>query len=206
MLHILKDPSSPLDAIALRGMFEARKRVFVDLLGWDVPVLAGRYEVDQFDDVHCAYLVLADRDGGHFASARLLPTERPHILDSLYPHLCDGPPPRGSDIFEITRFCLERNLSSPDRRRARDTLIFCLVDHAVENHIRAYTAIAEASWLDQIRNFGWRTRLLGQEARDGMTRLGALEILIDADTPSRLHAAGLLPDDALRCARASAAA
>ena len=33
-----------------RSMFEERKRVFVDLLGWDIPVLAGRYEIDQFDD------------------------------------------------------------------------------------------------------------------------------------------------------------
>ncbi len=31
---------------ALRVMFEARKRVFVDLLKWDVPVLEDAYEID----------------------------------------------------------------------------------------------------------------------------------------------------------------
>jgi hypothetical protein len=61
-------------------MFAARKSVFVDLLKWDVPVLAGRYEVDQFDDPNAQYLILADRDGAHLASARLLPTLHPHIL------------------------------------------------------------------------------------------------------------------------------
>jgi N-acyl-L-homoserine lactone synthetase len=200
MLHILKDTSSPQGAIALRGMFEARKRVFVDLLGWDVPVLAGRYEVDQFDNVHCAYLVLADSAGAHFASARLLPTERPHILDSLYPHLCDGPPPRGPDIFEITRFCLERDLPTRDRRRARDTLICGLVDHALDNGIRAYSAIAEQRWLDQIGGFGWRCRRLGPEQREGTTDLGAVEILISEETPRLLREAGLVPDDTLNCA------
>lgn len=39
-----------LSGRVFRSMFEERKRVFVDLLGWDVPVLARRYEIDQFDD------------------------------------------------------------------------------------------------------------------------------------------------------------
>ncbi len=206
MLHILKDTSSPRGAIALRGMFEARKRVFVDLLGWDVPVLAGRYEVDQFDDIHCAYLVLADSSGAHLASARLLPTERPHILDSLYPHLCTGAVPRGPGIFEITRFCLERSLPSRERRRARDTLICGLVDHALANGIRAYTAIAEQRWLDQVQGFGWRTRSLGPPQGDGVARLGALEIAIDAHTPRLLRDAGLVPDDTLSFAQERVAA
>jgi len=197
MLHI-QTASAPLLANAeLRGMFEARKRVFVDLLGWDVPVLAGRYEVDQFDDVHCAYLLLADGAGGHLASARLLPTTRPHILDSLYPELCDGPVPRGPDIFEITRFCLERDLSARDRRRARDTLICGLVEHALASGFRAYTAIAERRWLEQIQGFGWRTRLLGPHWGDGAGRLGALEIRIDPDTLRLVREAGLVPDDRL---------
>jgi acyl-homoserine lactone synthase len=52
--------TGPSRDLALRAMFEARKRVFVDLLKWDVPVLGGRFEVDQFDDEHAAYLVLSD--------------------------------------------------------------------------------------------------------------------------------------------------
>jgi len=206
MLHILKDTASPDGAIALRGMFEARKRVFVDLLGWDVPVLAERFEVDQFDDVHCAYLLLADSAGGHLASARLLPTTRPHILDSLYPELCDGSAPRGPDIFEITRFCLERDLSARDRRRVRDTLICGLVEYALANGIRAYTAIAERRWLEQIQGFGWRTRALGPQLGDGAARLGALEIRIDPDTPRLVREAGLMPDDMLGRAPERAAA
>lgn len=87
----------------LRAMFAARKRVFVDLLKWDVPVLAGQYEVDQFDDPHANYLILTDTDGGHLGSARLLETERPHILDTLFPELCDLPLPRGPGVREITR-------------------------------------------------------------------------------------------------------
>src|SRR4051794_36625705 len=98
-----------LEDPVLRGMFRARKEVFADLLKWNVPVLAGEYEIDQFDDAHAAYVIVSGEDGRHRASARLLPTARPHILGSLFPELCAGPVPTGVDIFEITRFCLDRN-------------------------------------------------------------------------------------------------
>src|SRR3546814_5070352 len=75
MLHIFEGGGRLAEDAVLAAMFEARKRVFVDLLGWDVPVLAGRFEVDQFDDVHARYLVLTDRQGSHLGSARLLRSE-----------------------------------------------------------------------------------------------------------------------------------
>ena len=87
---------------AMRGMFAARKSVFVDLLKWDLPVLDGRYELDQFDDKFARYLIITDRDQQHLGSARLLPTVRPHLLDTVFPALCDQEPPRGEKIWEIT--------------------------------------------------------------------------------------------------------
>ena len=64
-------PGTEPGAALLRAMFAARKAVFIDLLGWDLPVLAGQYEMDQFDDEHARYLILSDNDD-HLASARLL--------------------------------------------------------------------------------------------------------------------------------------
>jgi N-acyl-L-homoserine lactone synthetase len=118
MLNILTPGSEP-DATVMRAMFAARKSVFVDLLKWDVPVLDGQYEIDQFDNVHARYLVLTDPDGNHLASARLLPTTREGILSGLFRKLCDGPVPSAPDILEITRFCLDRRLrAGSDARRA----------------------------------------------------------------------------------------
>lgn len=57
--------SRPASEPPLQAMFAARKRVFVDLLRWDVPVLDGRYEVDQFDDAHAEYLIVGGEDGRH---------------------------------------------------------------------------------------------------------------------------------------------
>jgi acyl-homoserine lactone synthase len=173
-------------------MFAARKRVFVDLLKWDVPVLEGQYEVDQFDDEHAEYLVVADSCGRHLASARLLPTTRPHILDSLFPQLCAGAPPRGPAIREITRVCLDPAAGARGRREARNVLVSALVEHALANGIDTYTGVAELAWLQQILAFGWRCRPLGipQPASGGL--LGALVIDVRSDTPARLADNGIL--------------
>ena len=197
MLHVLQSAGTVSSNKVLRAMFAARKRVFVDLLKWDVPVLNGVYEIDQFDDGHAVYLVLADGSGRHLGSARLLPTTRPHILDSLFAELCDGAVPRDPAIFEITRFCLDRRLSASMRRAVRDTLVTALVDHALMHGIGSYTAIAELAWVQQILSFGWRSRPLGLPGVfDGAT-LVALGIEIAPDTPALLAAAGILPDHAV---------
>ena len=205
MLHVMQFGARPASDGVLRAMFAARKSVFVDLLQWDVPVIDGTYEIDRFDDPHATYLVLADREGRHLASARLLPTTRPHILDSFYTELCEDGPPSGSDVYEITRFCLDRGLTARERRAVRDTLVTALVEHALAHGITAYTAIAEMPWFQQILAFGWRCRPLGLPQVIETATLVALRIEIDGDTPTQLAAAGIMPSiDVHAGARAAA--
>jgi acyl-homoserine lactone synthase len=177
---------------ALRTMFEDRKSVFVDLLGWDVPVLDGRFEMDEFDDGHATYVIVADRSGDHLGSARLLPTTRRHILGSLFPALCAGAPPTGPGIFEITRFCLSRRQNSRDRLHTRNRLVAALARHALERGIRSYTGVAELAWLQQILAFGWDCRPLGPPARLDCGLIGALAIHITPETPALLEANGIV--------------
>jgi N-acyl-L-homoserine lactone synthetase len=176
---------------ALRAMFEARKKVFVDILKWDVPVLDGRYEVDLFDDGHAVYLILVDETENHLASARLLPTTRPGILNSIFRHLVTEDLPEGDDVFEITRFCLSPDIGSRQRRMCRDILVTAIARYAMERGIKTYTGLAELGWLRQILNFGWQSELLGIPQEQGGSILGALRIDIDVDTLERLERAGI---------------
>jgi N-acyl-L-homoserine lactone synthetase len=173
---------------ALRTMFEDRKSVFVDLLKWDVPVLAGRFEVDEFDDEDATYIIVGDSKGDHRASARLLKTTKRHILGDLFPALCVGAPPSGPQIFEITRFCLSRRQNSASRRRSRKELVSALVSHALDAGIRTYTGVAEFSWFQQILAFGWDCRPLGLPVKLDCGTLGALAIEITPETPALLAA------------------
>ncbi len=197
MVIIAEAARSPHQLAALRSMFEARKQVFVDLLKWDVPVLEGRFEVDQFDDEHAVYLIVSGDGGQHLASARLLKTGRPHILDTLFPDLCAAPPPRGPDVLEITRFCLGRNQTAKERLLTRNRLVAGLVDYALEQRIATYTGVAELAWLQQILAFGWRCRPLGLPRVSGGRTLGALRIDITAETPALLADNGIYTPQSL---------
>jgi acyl-homoserine lactone synthase len=196
----------PLRVPELRQMFEARKRVFVDLLRWDVPVLEGRYELDQFDDPLATYILITDADGRHAGSARLLPTMRPHILDTLFPELCAAPPPRGPSILEITRFCLGRELSAGERLETRNQLVSALVAYALEHDVHTYTGVAEMGWLQQILAFGWHCRPLGLPRICCGKMLGALRIDISPETPELLTRSGIFRDAPLAPAPALEAA
>jgi N-acyl-L-homoserine lactone synthetase len=175
-------------------------------LKWDLPVLDGRFEVDEFDDSRATYLIIADERGDHLGSARLLPTTRRHILGSLFAGLCAAPPPDGPEVFEITRFCLSRRQNAAARRRTRNQLVTAIAWHALESGIRTYTGVAELAWLQQILAFGWDCRPLGVPARLECGMIGALAIEIRPDTPELLAANGIwdLPGDpAVRIAQAA---
>jgi acyl-homoserine lactone synthase len=184
-------PPNPGTDRTLRSMFEDRKSVFVDLLKWDVPVLDGRFEIDEFDDSHATYIIVADEAGDHLGSARLLPTTRSHILGSLFANLCAAPAPAGPECFEITRFCLSRRHHAICRRRTRDRLVSALAWYALETGIRTYTGVAELGWLQQILAFGWDCRPLGVPARLDCGMIGALAIEIRPDTPELLAENGI---------------
>jgi acyl homoserine lactone synthase/acyl-homoserine lactone synthase len=185
---------------ALRAMFEARKRVFVDLLKWDVPVLDDRFEIDQFDTRDASYLILADADAQHRASARLLRTDRAHILADLFPVLCQGAVPRGEATREITRFCIEPTLSRADRLRVRNQLVTALVEHALRARIAAYTAVANLQWFRQVERFGWCCNALGPALKLGGETLVALYIEIDGNTPGALARTGIYDPASYRLA------
>lgn len=192
MVTVAEAVRLPLESAALREMFAARKRVFVDLLKWDVPVVDGRFEIDQFDDENAVYLIVSRPNGGHAGSVRILETTRPHILDSLFPELCAAPAPRGPRVREITRFCLDRSLTGPERLETRDILVSALVRHALDNGIDTYTGVAEIAWLQQILAFGWDCRPLGLPRSHGGKMLGALRIDVTGATPALLAANRIL--------------
>lgn len=191
--------------LALRPMFEDRKRLFVDLLGWQVPVVADEYEIDRFDTVRAVYLVDRDDSDPHLGSMRLLPTERPHILDTLFSGLCHGFIPRGPNIYEITRLCLPTRLGAARRLEVRNHLISAMVDHALASRIDSLTGVVEMNFLNQILEMGWDCEPLGAPQRSDGRLLAAFRLDLNVDTPPRLAATGIYSPDSLATTLAAAA-
>ncbi len=193
MIYIVEGQGDTSDQPLLTSMFEARKRLFVDLLDWDLEVVDDRMEIDRFDDPYATYIVIAGDDGLHRASLRLLPSVRPHLLGSMFERLCTAGVPVGRDIFEITRLCLPSSVSAAERLRLRDGLIQAMVAYALEQGIKHFTGVVTARFREKILAMGWEGEALGPGIDMGGGRLGAFKVKIDDDTPAHLAANGILP-------------
>lgn len=191
MVDIITENNKERFCKLLDSMFEDRKRVFVDLLRWDLPVIDGRFEIDRFDDDNAFYLVISNSAGDHSGSLRLLRTDRPHILGNLFPYLCERDVPADSRTMEITRLCLCPEQPAVERLRVRNELISAMVDYALVSGIKTLTGVVATHFLAQIIKMGWQCEPLGTpQMVDGMT-IGAFRIDIDEATPDLLRATGI---------------
>lgn len=191
MIHIIHGAGEAAEQPLLESMFEARKRLFIDLLDWDLEVVDGRFEIDRFDDAYATYILATGDNGLHRASMRLLPTTRPHLLGSMFERLCTNGVPVGADIFEITRLCLPASELATERRRLMHGLIRAMVDHALDQGIATFTGVVTARFREQILTMGWDAEALGRGIDMGGGRLGAFAIRIDDGTPARLEDNGI---------------
>jgi N-acyl-L-homoserine lactone synthetase len=160
----------------LLEMHLQRRRVFVDALGWPLP-LAGTVEADEYDADDVIYLLVKDDLHGRLrASVRLLRTDRSHPLLDLFPHLCDGPVPRGANVWEISRFCVDPVL--PGRRERLELLwqIICAcLETALLFDIERLTFIANKALRPLALACGWDAVPLGgtrADRHDEVTAIG----------------------------------
>lgn len=166
-------------------MHEDRKRIFVDALKWEIPVVDNRFEMDQFDNEDAVYLLALDaKKQTHLGSVRLLPSSKPHLLGDVFPMLCDNGVPRGDDIWEITRLCTAPQLRGREAWLARSYLAVGMVEFALLYGINKYTCVAETSWLSSIMAVGWECEPLGLPRQINGESIGALVINI---TPATLQ-------------------
>lgn len=163
----------------VRTMHRDRKRLFVDAFGWDLRH-ENDEERDRFDDDRAEYLVLTGSQGRHVASLRFLRTDRPHLLDTIFPELCEAPVPRGPDIREITRLCLP--LRKRDRIEARNILARGIIDYAEAAGVTSYTAVCHSAFLSELLSAGWRCTPLGLPQEVDGALSGAVQIHMDDDT------------------------
>ena len=196
MIHVIDNQAATENRALLLSMFADRKRLFVDLFGWDVPVFDGRYEMDQFDNTDTVYLIVADDDGSHAASIRLFPSNRPHMLGTLFPHLCPLGVPVGETTWESTRLCLPQRHGAERRRMLRNMLFTGMVDVALERGIQRYTGVIPDQFRKEVLAMGWRAEPLGPAVRIPGGPIGAFLIHVEADTPERLRWTGVYPGHA----------
>ena len=190
------------DAVSWPKLFQSmhadRKRVFVDMLKWDIPH-DGVFEQDQYDTDEANYLILRDRSSGeHRGSVRLLPSTGPHILRDVFPFLCEGEIPVGPRIMEITRLVVSPGVRRGERMMTRNQLGRAMVEFGQLHGLEYYTAVCEMGFLTQLLASGWRIDPLGMPQVVAGSMIGAVLIHVDPDSIDITSEAWRHPGPALR--------
>ncbi|HCL64042.1 MAG TPA: autoinducer synthase [Rhizobium sp.] len=112
MIRIINGANREGHSAEMAEMFSLRKRVFHDLLKWDVKI-KGDWEIDEYDDANPIYVLSYSPQTNRLRGAlRLLPTLGPNMLDDTFPILLgDNPQIRSAAIWESSRFCIEPEIS-----------------------------------------------------------------------------------------------
>ncbi|MHB0951930.1 MAG: acyl-homoserine-lactone synthase [Allorhizobium sp.] len=112
MIRIINGANRERHSAEMAEMFSLRKRVFHDLLKWDVKI-KGDWEIDEYDDANPIYVLSYSPQTNRLRGAlRLLPTLGPNMLDDTFPILLgDNPQIRSAAIWESSRFCIEPEIS-----------------------------------------------------------------------------------------------
>ena len=183
-MNILIGSLDTLDERHARGLFRLRHRVFKERLGWKVASV-GDEERDVFDDARAAYVVGCDADGAVAGCLRLLPTVRPYLLESAFPFLLAGAPPRAPAVWELSRFAVENTGSAPGPCgfSARALGLVCgAVAFARARGIDRFVLATSVAVERMMSRQGLQCRRLGRARRIGSVESVALVMEIDAVT------------------------
>lgn len=189
MIHIVTAENRNLFRHALMEMHLQRKQVFIDELGWPLQADAG-VEIDEYDSEDAIYLIEAQSPRAPVTgSARLLRTDRPHLLGDRFSHLCASGPPAGPDVWEATRFCPAPDTApGPARHRMLARMIAAIMETALIFGTRQVSFVASAALAPLALKVGWSAKALGPSHRTGRERVRAFAADIDAEGLARVRA------------------
>jgi N-acyl-L-homoserine lactone synthetase len=162
MVAIVNSVNRSLYEAELEEMFRFRHQVAIGEMGWDLPHAEADREVDQFDTEHAIYFLDYDRRGKLLASARLVPTDQPHLISEVFPDYCDLEDcPHDPNILEVSRFLVRRTGASKEEfAKARDRVMVATYEYANANGIGWLTALTYQKHYE-LAAFLTKTRPLG---------------------------------------------
>lgn len=179
---------------ALSDMHRMRYRVFKERLGWDVET-AGDLEVDEYDALQPAYLLLRGVDGALLGCVRFLPSQGPTMLHEAFPALLpDGPIPGSAEVWESSRFALDVH---PDAAKAAGGLaaptyeLFAgMVEFGLARRLTKILTVTDVRMERILRRAQWPLARLGVARAIGNTTAVAGHLEVSKDALVRLRSLG----------------
>jgi acyl-homoserine lactone synthase len=187
-------------AADIAAMHRQRKAVFVDRAGWRVPVVAD-LEIDRFDLLEDTRYLLAKEEpyGPLLASARLLTTTGPHLMQDLHSLSYRAALPSGPRVWEISRYCTAPGIAGRSRRLGYLWEIICAVmEHGLAHDIDQMIFAANRALLPLALNCGWDARAVGPTLSDGDDEVTAVAAAVTPEGLRNVRARHGVADPAIR--------
>ncbi|MEZ8132040.1 acyl-homoserine-lactone synthase [Enterovibrio norvegicus] len=146
----------------LAEQFQLRYRSLIERQSWDVPYV-NCMEYDQYDNPATVYFVWREY-GKVKGVARLYPTTRPYMLKEVFPHLVSYEPlPSEPNIWEGSRFCLDKDLAPVQRKRVIQELVIAYLEYCLLHGITSIVGLmVPAYWKSVFINNGCPISWLGE--------------------------------------------
>ena len=140
---------------AFETMFRQRKIVFHDQKQWDVKLVDGQFEIDEYDRDDTAYLMSFDAAGHLRGSIRLLSTATDHMMTGpfgrMFPDISFSSPA----IWEATRFvALGGGLQPNGVSTAACEILLGMCRFGLDNGVGHITAVYDAGMARLYRRCG----------------------------------------------------
>lgn len=183
----------------LPAMLRLRHRIFVGRHGYTVPTHRGM-EWDQFDTPAAQYLCWRDGQGQPRGIIRLLPTDRPYMIQKLWPDLIEsGQLPSDRVTWEWTRFGVDHDLDHATKTRIVGELLCGCMEFALQHQITSYVFVTPKQVVKgAYRRHGVQVELLGQEKDLGGFAIVAGRIPVSAALLTKLRQRNRIQSRVLR--------
>jgi acyl-homoserine lactone synthase len=129
------------------------------------------------------YLLAKDELAGPLlASARLLSTTGPHLMQDLYSVSYRAALPSGPTVWEISRYCTAPGIGGRNRRLGLLWETICgVMETALENGIEYVIFAANRGLLPLALDCGWDARAVGPTMSDGEDEITAVVAAVTPD-------------------------
>jgi len=165
------------------SVHKLRHEIFVEEMGWEDIRRDDGLEIDQFDHEDAIHH-LAFRNGDLAGYQRMLPTERPYLLSSVLQDLCEGPFPRGRNVWELTRYAVAKPWREGRRgvSSVGSELIAGFIEWGQRTGVNEVIIEFEPMWVLRALQLGFLVRPLGYQRTYGRQQVVAAVLKFTPET------------------------
>lgn len=161
MLLMVNFENSHKFGSVLEAIFRLRYEQFFERQNYETFV-KGKREFDRYDTYATNYIIYRDKDNNVLGTSRKAPTTMPYMIEEIWPFLVNGSLPKADNVWESSRFCVDKNVPHEKRKEIVTHLVAAGQLFGLKNDIEYFVGVMHpAIWRSVFIKNGWPIEALG---------------------------------------------